>query len=80
MRNSPYTYWKEDYFKQSHDWLPNVVIIELGANDSRSETWSVYEKDFVSDYKNLIATYTDLPSEPIVFICTPCPVYENGRR
>jgi lysophospholipase L1-like esterase len=78
VKNSSHSYWKEDFFKESHEWLPDIVIIQLGANDSRSETWSAYGEDFVSDYKEMISSYAILPNHPIIFICTPTPVYKNG--
>lgn len=77
LKQGDYPYWKEAYFKTSHDWQPDVVIIQLGTNDSKPYNWR-YGTNFVSDYEELIASYATLASQPRVIVCTPCPVYNKG--
>lgn len=58
----------------SHDFNPNIVVIMLGTNDMKSK--NIAETDrYVSDYKTLIDSYKNLPSNPIIYICNPPPSY-----
>ena len=67
----PYTQTVQ--FKQSMAAHVDVVVIMLGTNDARKVFWN--ETRFKSDYTDLIERYQALPSKPIVFVCTPPPVY-----
>jgi lysophospholipase L1-like esterase len=77
LKQGDFPYWKEAFFKQSHDFEPDIVIIQLGTNDSKPQNWK-YGTNFVSDYEKLIASYATLTNSPRVVVCTPCPVYANG--
>jgi acyl-CoA thioesterase I len=77
LKKGDFPYWKEPYFKQSHDWYPDIVIIQLGTNDSKPQNWR-YATNFVSDYEDLVNSYSSLTNQPKIFVCTPCPVYANG--
>jgi acyl-CoA thioesterase I len=77
LKKGDFPYWKEVYYKTSRDWQPDVVIIQLGTNDSKPYNWR-YGTNFVSDYEDLIASYASLPSQPRVIVCSPCPVYNKG--
>jgi lysophospholipase L1-like esterase len=72
-------YWNTTLYITSHGKPnpPNVVIIMLGSNDSKPQNW-IYGTNFVSDYTNLVATYTTLSTNPRVLICTPPPVFGNN--
>src|SRR5436309_12171710 len=77
LKEGDFPYWKEPFFKQSHDWQPDTVIIQLGTNDSKPQNWR-YGTNFVSEYEQLVASYSSLTSGPRIFVCTPCPVYGSG--
>jgi lysophospholipase L1-like esterase len=77
LRQGDYPYWKEPYFKASHDWLPDIVIIQLGTNDGKPYNWR-YGTNFVSDYEDMIASYATLTNTHRIILCSPCPVYGNG--
>ena len=77
LKKGDYPYWKESYFKTSHDWLPDVVIIQLGTNDSKPYNWR-YGTNFVADYEDMVASYATLTNSPRVILCTPCPVFHSG--
>lgn len=53
---------------------PDIVIIKLGTNDSKSYNW-VYSDEYVSDYCAMIDAFRALPSEPVVWICRPVPAF-----
>lgn len=77
LKQGDFPYWKEAFFKQSHDWQPDVVIIKLGTNDSKPYNWR-YGTNFVADYEEFVTSYASLASAPRIIVCTPCPVYGNG--
>ena len=54
----------------------DIVIFMLGTNDSRNNAWN--EKLFKQEYKNLIFTGMGIKTNPIIFICTPIPLYSDG--
>jgi lysophospholipase L1-like esterase len=68
LKKGDFPYWKELFFKQSHDWVPDIVIIQLGTNDSKPQNWK-YGTNFISDYEELIASYASLTNSPKVLVC-----------
>ena len=77
LKKGDYPYWKESAYTSSHTSNPDIVLIMLGTNDSKSWNWR-YSTNFVSDYLELIATYTNLSSHPRIMLSTPCPVFGSG--
>lgn len=77
LKKGDYPYWKEAAFKASHDYAPDIVTIKLGTNDSKPYNWR-HGTNFLSDFEELIASYASLPTRPMLFLCTPCPVYSRG--
>jgi lysophospholipase L1-like esterase len=65
-------------YKPSHDFAPNVVVIMLGTNDSMPRNWDTGKSHFVADYKELIASYTSLPTKPLVILNTAPPASDNN--
>ena len=57
---------------------PDVVVILLGANDSKPQNWK-FKDQFVSDYKELIGKFKALSSQPRIFICLPTLVPGSGN-
>jgi lysophospholipase L1-like esterase len=78
LKQGDMPYWNTSQYKASRTGskqpLPDILIIMLGTNDSKSQNW-VYGTNFVSDYEALIASYTNLPR---ILICTPPPAFNNG--
>ncbi len=77
LEKGDYPYWKEPAFTQSHEWAPDVVIIQLGTNDSKPQNWRS-GTNFVSDYEEMVRSYAILTNAPRIMACTPCPVYRSG--
>ncbi|HOW65265.1 MAG TPA: GDSL-type esterase/lipase family protein [Candidatus Paceibacterota bacterium] len=77
LKKGDMPYWKQSAFASSTNFHPDIVIIKLGSNDSKPQNWR-YGTNYVQDYLDLIAVYTNLPSHPRLFLCTPCPVYKTG--
>jgi len=57
---------------------PDVVIIALGTNDSKTPIWSGHKGEFVADYVAMIKEFQALPSHPQVLACLPPPAFPGN--
>ena len=72
-------YLNTDTFTNSKNFSPDIVIIMLGTNDSKTGNWIVgVKEDFISDYVKLINIYKNLPSNPRVYINTCTCAYDGN--
>ncbi len=77
LKKGDIPYWKESAYRESLLWEPDVVIIKLGTNDSKSWNWR-YGEEYVSDFEEFIASYQAVASQPRIILATPCPVFGKG--
>lgn len=68
--NKPYVV--QPAFADAKNFNPDIVVIKLGTNDSKTANW-VFKADFEADYKALIDEFKTLPKSPKIFICLPVP-------
>lgn len=68
-------YMKEKLYEQSLDFNPDIVILQIGSNDSKSYNWKGVD-EFKADYEKLLESYISLESKPRVIVCTPPPAFE----
>ncbi|MHB1082496.1 MAG: GDSL-type esterase/lipase family protein [Prosthecobacter sp.] len=57
---------------------PNIVIIALGTNDSKTPIWSGHKNEFIGDYVAMIKEFQALPSHPKVYACLPPPAFPGN--
>lgn len=72
--------FRKPYLKQSEcqdaiNFEPDIVVIMLGTNDAYLSPQQ--RSNFTDDYKELVASFQGLPSEPEIFIVAPPPVFDN---
>ncbi|MCM1306664.1 MAG: GDSL-type esterase/lipase family protein [Bacteroides sp.] len=73
-------YVSEKLYRQSLSFSPNIVIIMLGSNDTKSGNWKGKDA-YVDDYKEIIESYLALESVESMIIMSPTPVWlKNGKR
>ena len=77
LKKGDYPYWKDPAFVDAKDFQPQIVIIKLGTNDTKSQNW-VYKNEFYSDYVDLINEFRKGKVRPQIFISRPCPVYQTA--
>lgn len=63
------SYWTKNEYGNSKAFLPNIVIIELGTNDSKDYNWYMRPTEFPADYKSMINEFRALSSSPEIWIC-----------
>ena len=71
-------YQKTPAFKGALAFLPNVVVIKLGTNDTKPQNWK-FKDEFPADYKSLITQFAQLPTAPRIFVCSPAFVPGSGN-
>lgn len=76
LRNGDLPYTRQNAYNEALASEPNVVIIMLGTNDSKSYNW-VHKDDFVTDYLDLIDSFAQLSSKPDIWICMPVPAFSS---
>jgi len=57
-------------------FLPKVVVIALGTNDSKPQNWR-HRNAFERDLFTLTRAFLTLPSLPTVYVCTPPTVFQD---
>ncbi len=73
------SYTSEKLYKQSLEFAPDIVIIMLGSNDTKSDVWKGKDS-YVADYTEIIESYLALESVKSVYIMSPTPVWmKHGR-
>jgi lysophospholipase L1-like esterase/pimeloyl-ACP methyl ester carboxylesterase len=78
LRQGDFPYWNEGAFTNAQNFLPAVVVILLGANDSKPHNWK-YHNEFAGDYADLVNAFRNLASKPRIYVCRPTPVPQPGN-
>ena len=65
-----YPYVRTGVYSESKNFLPDIVLIKLGTNDTKPQNWKD-EKRFMDEYQTLIDAYRSLDSHPQVILLTP---------
>ncbi|MDX9880479.1 MAG: GDSL-type esterase/lipase family protein [Prolixibacteraceae bacterium] len=78
LKKGDYPYWNEEAYVQAKAFLPDVVIIKLGTNDTKPQNWK-YSAEFFPDYQAMINELRNLPSHPRIYLCKPVPAYAKKQ-
>jgi acyl-CoA thioesterase-1 len=63
-------------FQVAKEFQPAIVIIMLGTNDARADTYQSID-NFVADYEQVVRQVQELESNPKIFLVKPPPIFEN---
>jgi lysophospholipase L1-like esterase len=69
MKSGDKSYWTTSEYTASQSFLPDIVILMLGTNDSKEVNWA-HKDEFLSDLEEMITIYQNLDSHPTVYVCT----------
>jgi acyl-CoA thioesterase I len=76
LSGGDFPYSKEYFYIKAKKWLPDVVVIMLGTNDSKPWNWKHFD-EFEKDYSDFLAPFKDQIPQPRIFICQTPPVIKN---
>jgi len=68
-----YPYTNEKLYQQSLDFDPDIVVIMLGTNDTKSQNWKG-AVEFCKEYEKIIDSYINLGAT--VYVLLPVPIYK----
>lgn len=77
LYHGAHPYVKTEEFEQSKAFMPDIVFIMLGTNDTQKKSRN-HLPEFEQDYARLIRTYRQLPSRPRVILIKPIPAFNYG--
>ncbi len=72
MNKGDLPYMKEQAWADAQAFLPNIVVIKLGTNDSKDYNWK-HGTDYGADLQKMVDTLRTLPSKPQIYVCSPIP-------
>lgn len=72
MNKGDLPYMKEQAWADAQAFLPNIVVIKLGTNDSKDYNW-IHGTDYGADLQKMVDTLRALPSKPQIYVCSPIP-------
>ena len=72
MNKGDLPYMKEQAWVDAQAFLPNIVVIKLGTNDSKDYNWT-HGADYGADLQKMVDTLRALPSKPQIYVCSPIP-------
>ncbi|WP_316843820.1 GDSL-type esterase/lipase family protein [Pedobacter psychrodurus] len=76
LKNTTNPYWKTKAYADALASKPNVVFIKLGSNDSKIANRGRYN-EFESTYKELISSFSQLPTNPRIILLLPLPSFST---
>ena len=74
LNKGDHPYMKEQMFRDALQYLPDILVIKLGTNDSKSHNWR-YGREFGKDLETLVTAFQKLSSRPTIYLCYPAKAY-----
>lgn len=72
LQKGDYPYMKEKAWQDAQGFLPDIVVIKLGTNDSKPKNWK-YGNEFAANMQSMLDTLKALSSHPRIILATPIP-------
>lgn len=73
--DDPYTLTTE--WAEAQAFMPHIVIIKLGTNDTKPQNWTS-AKAFGKDLERIATTMANLPTHPRIIMATPARAYNHA--
>lgn len=70
LKRGNYPYWSTTKYQDALQSNPDIVFIDLGGNDAKAENRPYYN-DLENDSREMIRSFTSLPSRPRVIVLLP---------
>ena len=75
LKHGDFPYWDDPAYQQALAFHPNIVVIDLGGNDSKPQNWK-FRDEFAADTRAMIESFRSLPARPRVLVCLPMPAFK----
>jgi sialate O-acetylesterase len=81
LSNGHNPYLKSGEYQMALEYQPDIVIIDLGLNDTDPRNWPVSGDNFIADYQSLISSFRSANGEsPDIYVCLMTPVFPGHPR
>jgi len=80
LKNGHNPYYKTAEFKAAIQMQPDLVIINLGLNDTDPRDYALYRDQFVADYSWLIDTFIRANKSVKIYLCKMTPIFTGHPR
>lgn len=80
LLQSPRPYRDQKECADALAFHPHVVLLQLGTNDTKRETWEAAGNRFIDDYLALIRDFQSLETKPRVIVCLPVPLFRDRGK
>lgn len=77
MNKGDLPYMNELAWRDAQAFNPNIVIIKLGTNDSKTHNWVHGADEYRQSMQAMIDTLKALPSKPKIYLCSPIPAFKD---
>lgn len=71
-----YPYMEDEEYASALEFLPDIVVIMLGTNDTKPVNWTGADQ-YREDYFKMVNSFKELDSHPDIFLCLPPYVHED---
>ena len=65
-------------YKKALDYAPDVLVIDLGGNDSKPQNFEAHPQDFVPDYKAMAEAFRKANSHVKIYAALPVPAFPEN--
>jgi len=71
-------YVRTPSYQQALAFHPDLLVIDLGANDSKPQNFEAHPDDFIPDYKALIAAFQQANPNIKIYAALPVPAFPEN--
>lgn len=71
-------YQKEKAWRDCLDWHPDVVVIKLGTNDTKTHNWPVAKEDYIPSLQQMIDSLNAGEKKPRILLCKPAAALKDS--
>ena len=78
MNKGDLPYMNELAWRDAQAFNPDIVIVKLGTNDSKTHNWAHGVDEYRQSMQAMIDTLKALPSKPKIYLCSPIPAFKDS--
>ena len=78
LRHGNYPYWKHGRLGEALSYAPDIVLLDLGGNDSKPMNEPLLAGEFAEDTEFMVTLFRSLPSRTRVILLTPTAFFDTG--